>query len=122
MSSDPQAKPNTGYPAVMPLSITAVWDVFNAQVIKKVGELPGPRSPGFTETFHEQIFYAGAKSVLSILIRGAKLGADVEGGAELVQRLMNEINDAEAAIIAKAAAAILRAQTGRWDSNGGSHD
>lgn len=85
MSSDNQAAPK-GYPAVTPLSLEAIFSLYQDNVIQPYLATGLP-----PKILVEESFWAGAESVMSIMARAKLLGASVEEGAALIGRVFQEI-------------------------------
>lgn len=98
MSSD-NPSPIAGYPSVMPLSLEGIYKVFTENVVNEISDLLPAKQ------LAEEAFWAGAESVMSVMVRAKHLGATPEEGAQVIGRMFQEI----AARAADQEARILRA-------------
>lgn len=87
----PNANEGTDYPAVMPLSLEGLFEVFKDNVIEPTSKLGIPR-----RLLAEESFWSGASCVMSIMVRAKMLGATPEEGAAIIGRLFNEITARDA--------------------------
>ena len=83
----------------IPLSFKGCFADFSSQVLDRLppGFL-GLMSPEAQRSVIEQAFFAGAKSFVAVSLHAEDLGADVQEGAQIIERMIQEIRDHEEAI------------------------
>lgn len=76
---------STASQTVMPLTLKGNYEIFQARVLSKLKGAP------LTNTEVESVFYIGAAVALSILTRTSQMEATPEEGAQIINRLEEEI-------------------------------